>query len=120
MTVPLPEDRMPEAEVSLLLAIYLLDRPDSSGVAKVAIDGAQVRVGENEIFPIAHFLSKHQWAQVEQRGRNEWQGIYERDGQRLVIHSTPGVGDVVSSVGTTRFRAECRRPRSASTSPTPR
>ena len=79
MTVPLPEDRMPEAEVSLLLAFYLLEHPDSSGLAEVTIDGAQVMVGENRIFPIADFLSGRGWTQVEQRGRNDWQGSYEKD-----------------------------------------
>jgi len=93
---------------SLLLAFYHLNQPDSSGLAEVAIDGAQVRVGENEIFPITCNLSECQWTQDEQRGRKEWQGIYERDGQHLKIHSTPGVGDVVRSVGPTRFRAECK------------
>jgi hypothetical protein len=108
MTVYLPEDRMPEAEVALLLAVYLLDRPGSSSVAEVAIDGAQVRVGDNEIFPITDYLSERNWTQVEQRGSREWQGVYERDKQRLVIHARPGVGDVVATVGSMRLRAECK------------
>lgn len=99
---------MPEAEVSLLLAFHILNEPGSSGIAVVAIDGAQVRIGENEIFPITDFLSCFRWAQTEQRGRNDWQGSYERDGQRLEVHATSGVGDVVASVGTTRVRAECK------------
>jgi hypothetical protein len=39
----LPQDRMPEAEVSLRLAFYLLKLPGSQGEAKVAIDGAKSR-----------------------------------------------------------------------------
>ena len=108
MTITLPEDRMPETEVALLLAFHLLNQPGSSGVAEVAIDEAQVRIGGNEIFPMADFLADSQWAQVEQRGRNNWQGFYEKDGQRLEIHARSGAGDVVASVGTKRFRAECK------------
>ena len=108
MTITLPQDRMPEAEVSLLLAFYLLNQPHSRGVAEVAIDGAQVRVGENEIFPITSFLSDFGWTQVDQQGQNDWQGLYEKDETRLRIHATPGVGDVVTTVGTTRVRAESK------------
>jgi hypothetical protein len=108
LNISLPEDRMPEAEVALLLAFHLLNQPGSSGVAEVAIDGAQVRVGENEIFPMANFLADSQWTQVEQRGRNSWQGDYERNGHRLEVHARSGVGDVVAFVGARRFRAECK------------
>jgi hypothetical protein len=108
MAVSLPQDRMPEAEVSLLLALYLLNLPKSSGVAEVAIDGAQVRVGENQIFPITDFLSHSGWTQVEQRGRNDWQGFYERDRKRLEVHARPGIGDVAVTVGPKKVRAECK------------
>lgn len=108
MTLSLPEDRMPEAEVSLLLAFHLLEHPDSGGAAEVAIDGAQVRVGDNQIFPIADFVFHSGWTQVGQRGTNDWQGTYGKDGKHLVIHARPGVGDVVATVGSTRVRAECK------------
>lgn len=108
MAYKLPEDRMPEAEVSLRLAFHLLAMPDSQGTAEVAIDGAQVRVLGSEVFPIAAFLLDVEWKQVEQLGKNLWHGWYERNGQRLWIHSRSGVGDVVTLVGTKRFRAECK------------
>jgi hypothetical protein len=108
MAVSLPQDRMPEAEVSLLLALYLLNLPKSSGVAEVAIDGAQVRVGENQIFPITDFLSHSGWTQVEQRGRNDWQGFYERDRKRLEVHARPGIGDVAVTVGPRRSELSAR------------
>jgi hypothetical protein len=108
MAYKLPEDRMPEAEVSLRLAFHLLAMPDSQGTAEVAIDGAQIRVHGSQVFPIATFLLDMGWKQVEQQGKNPWQGSYERKGQRLWIHSCSGVGDVVVQVGTKRYRAECK------------
>ena len=41
-------------------------------------------------------------------GKNKWQGWYEKDGQRLRIHSRPGIGDVVITVGDRCVRAERR------------
>jgi len=99
---------MPEAEVSLRLAFYLLALPGSQGVAEVAIDGAQIRVHGSEVFPIATFLADAGWKQVRQVGKNDWQGWYERKGQRLRIHATSGVGDVVAVVGDKQIRAECK------------
>lgn len=108
MEYSLPEDRIPEAEVTLRLAFYLLGLPGSNGVAEVAIDGAQIRVHGAEVFPIAAFLLDMGWKQVKQMGKNDWQGLYERNGQRLNIHSRSGVGDVIASVGPKRIRAECK------------
>ena len=48
------------------------------------------------------------WHQVEQSGKNDWQGWYERHGQRLRVHSRSGVGDVVAQVGARRVRVECK------------
>jgi hypothetical protein len=108
MPYSLPGDRMPEAEVSLRLAFHLLDLPGSQRVARVAIDGAQVKVGRDRIFPIVAFLAETGWTQVRQRGSNAWQGDYVNGDQHLIIHSRPGVGDVVMQVGDQRVRAECK------------
>jgi hypothetical protein len=104
----LPQDRMPEAEVSLRLAFHLLSLPDAQGSVQVAIDGAQVRVHGAEVFPISAFLAAQGWKQAAQKGKNTWQGTYEREGQRLIIHAQAGVGDVVARVGDKRVRAECK------------
>ena len=104
----MPKDRMAEAEVSLRLAFYLLALPNSDGVAKVAIDGAQVKVGKRQVFPIVEFLRDTGWEQAEQMGGKDWQGRYVKGGQTLSIHSTPGVGDVVVGVGKKQIRAECK------------
>ena len=104
----LPKNRMPEAEVSLRLAFYLLALPGSDGVARVAIDGAQVKVGKRRVFPIEGFLRGMGWEQAEPIGHKDWQGRYVKGGQTLIIHSRPGVGDVVVRVGAKRIRAECK------------
>lgn len=109
MTVSLPPDQMPEAEVALRLAFHLLEHPASSDEASVALDGAQIRVQRRQVFPIRPFLFDLGWKQVAQSGKNQWQGEYERKGSRLVLHSSPGVGDVVAHVGQARIRAECKK-----------
>jgi len=108
MKYSLPKDRMPEAEVTLRLTFHLLALPGSQGVGKVNIDGAQVKVHGAEIFPIVPFLADMGWKQVEQVGKNDWQGWYEKGEQRLQIDAKSGVGDVVVTVGTKCIRAECK------------
>ena len=105
---PFPEDRMPEAEVSLRLAFHLLSKPNSSGTASVAIDGEQIRCGDRVIFPIAEFLDEMNWRQIKQIGGNDWHGTYQSDEKEIRIHSNPGRGDVVTSVGHQTIRAECK------------
>ena len=104
----LPKSRMAEAEVSLRLAFHLLALPGNDGLARVAIDGAQVKVGKRRIFPIVDFLRDTGWEQEEQIGSRDWQGWYIRGGQTLIVHSRPGEGDVVVRVGGKRIRAECK------------
>ena len=89
----LRKDHMAEAEVSLRLAFHLLGLPGSDGVARVAIDGAQVKVGKRRVFPIVDFLSGMGWEQAEQVGSRDWQRRCVKDGQTLIIHSTPGSGE---------------------------
>lgn len=109
MAIELPAERMPEAEVSLRLAFYLLSLPGSGGKAEVAIDGAQVRVHGGEIFPIAEFLAANGWGQVHQEGKNPWQGTYSRGTDHLAVHARSGVGDVVAKIRDRRVRAECKQ-----------
>jgi hypothetical protein len=107
--VTLPLDRMPEAEVALRLAFYLLGQPTSAGHADVAVDGASVLVSQAEIFPISKFMIEGQWRLTAQSGKNAWHGLYSRGAQTLRLHSQSGIGDVVASVGSIRFRAECKK-----------
>jgi hypothetical protein len=53
----LPVDRMPEAEVTLRLAEFILSLPGSGAMATVAIDGAGIRVGRTIIFDIGRFMA---------------------------------------------------------------
>ncbi|MBO6518548.1 MAG: hypothetical protein JJ973_00790 [Rhodospirillales bacterium] len=99
---------MPEGEVSLVFAEYLLGLPGSHGDVSVAIDGAQVRVKGQEIFPIETYLLTRGWKQSQQVGKNNWQGIYFRSNQTLKVHATSGEGDVVAFVGDKRIRAESK------------
>ena len=78
---------MPEAEVSLRLAFYLLSKPNSSGSASIAIDGAQVRCADQEIFPIEAFLRELNWLQIGQVGGNAWHGTYKKRGGRVCLDS---------------------------------
>jgi hypothetical protein len=104
----LPEDRMAEAEVSLRLAFHLMQLEGQEDSVSVAIDGAQVRVGRSQIFPIGQFLREHGWSQLEQEGKNPWQGRYESESHQLRVHSRSGEGDVVTRVGGKQVRAECK------------
>lgn len=108
-TALIPEDRMPEAEVALRLAFYLLAYPGSSEVADVAIDGAQVKVGERVVFSVEEFLRVEGFQQVERQRPEDWRGSYVRGSHRLNIHSRSGVGDVVGRVGLSQVRAECKK-----------
>ena len=48
--------KMPEAEVSLRLAFFLIQRGIAAGDVHVAIDGAQIRTSDTVHFAIEEFL----------------------------------------------------------------
>lgn len=107
----LPEDRMPEAEVALRLAEFILSLPGSGTMASVAIDGASIKVGHAVIFDIGRFMAVLGWEQTKepQVGRNAWTGTYRRGGKTIRVHSRPGEGDVVATVDGRRIVAECKK-----------
>ncbi len=105
----LPADKMPEAEVSLRLAFWLLEHGVKSQTVSVAIDGAQVRSRIGTVFEIEAFLEGAGWRKADRAER--WSGEYEGPGgSRLAIHSRSGEGDVVAQLpsGIT-LRAECKK-----------
>ncbi len=104
-----PVQNVSEAAVALRLASCLVSLPGSSGLCRVAIDGAQVMVDGREIFPIDAYLDDHGWRQTGQAGKNPWQGRYEKGGRCFEIGAFPGVGDVSAQVGEKRIRAECKK-----------
>lgn len=110
MSLDLPEDKMPEAEVALRLAHYLIASGLATQSVKVGIDGAQVKTGDRIHFPIEEFLLSLDWRKLDYSER--WQGTYRNPGygERLVIHSTPGVGDVAASIQDgRRLLVECKK-----------
>jgi len=101
----LPDDRMPEAEVSLRLALWLLGQKGCEPRVRVAIDGACVLIAahrkqgseekEREIFPIEEFLRQGDWRILPSEGKEPkkpWHGTYEHkhNGYRMTIHSEGG------------------------------
>jgi hypothetical protein len=107
----LPADRMPEAEVALRLAEFILSLPGSGAMASVAIDGARIKVGDLLVFDIGRFMAGTGWEQTKkpQGGRNAWTGTYRRGDKTIRVHSRPGEGDVVATVDGRRIVAECKK-----------
>lgn len=94
----LHEDRMSEAEVTLRLAIYLINGSYTKDDVICAIDGAQVRVGSTTIFPILEFLNTEGWVGLEQDKKWQCKFIHEDFSQCIIIHSSSGKGDLVSTL----------------------
>jgi hypothetical protein len=107
----LPYDRMPEAEVALRLAEFILSLPGSGAMASVAIDGASIKVGDAVIFNIGRFMAATGWEQTKEPrvGRNAWTGTYQRADKTIRVHSRPGEGDVVATIDGRRIVAECKK-----------
>ena len=109
----LPVDRMPEAEVALRLAEFILSLPASGAMASVAIDGASIKVGDGVIFDIGRFMAATGWEPVKepQVGRNAWTGAYRRGDKTIRVHSRPGEGDVVARSTAAASSQNARRDR---------
>ena len=103
-------EQMPEAEVSLRLAFWLIETKQAVGRVRVAIDGAQVATGEVLHFPLRDFMNSNGWKCSNET--NRWQGDYRSvpNDQSIEIHSRPGVGDVVAQLrGERMLRVECKK-----------
>jgi hypothetical protein len=110
MEPKLPPDKMPEAEVSLRLAFFLIEKGHAVSDVKVAIDGAQIRTKKRVHFPIVDFLASQGWNRIEID--DDWRGTYShpRWEQRIGIHSRPGEGDVVAELRSGAIlRVECKK-----------
>jgi hypothetical protein len=107
----LPNDRMPEAEVALRLAEFILSLPGSGAMTSIAIDGASIKVGDAVIFDIGRFMAATGWQQIKkpQVGRNAWTGTYRRGDKTIRVHSRPGEGDVVAAIDGRRIGAVCKK-----------
>jgi hypothetical protein len=98
-------DRMPEAEVALKVAAWLVKR-HAVKTCDVKIDGAHVLIAENEIFPIRQFLQRQRWEPFKEE-HERWQGTYTCDDRELKISSKSGF-DVVAGIGSRTIRVECK------------
>jgi hypothetical protein len=109
-TEELRTSRMPEAEVSLRLAFWLLERGYADGRVDVAIDGAQVRIGDTIHFDLPRFLLELDCRKLSTI--DAWQCEYAlASGSGIVyVHSNPGCGDVVARLRTGHtLRVECKK-----------
>lgn len=89
---------MAEAEVSLRLAVHLIMSGRVKSDVEVALDGAQVKVGQTQHFDVPSFLSSLGWLPEQQSPR--WQCRYRNPSvsHSIVIHSLPGHGDVTATL----------------------
>lgn len=106
----LPDDRMPEAEVTIRLVMFLIENSHTDEDVVCAIDGAQVKVGATIIFPIVEFLSSKGWSVSNQGEKWQCSYIHREYSRKIVIHSSAGEGDLVSNLneGTT-LRVESKK-----------
>ena len=101
---------MSEAEVSLRFACGLIESGAAVGEVDVALDGAQIRTGETEHFPIHEFLEACGW--VLGNGNGTWRGNYTHENHRIGfrVHSSSGTGDVVAPLSNGRtLRVESKK-----------
>ena len=94
----LPEDKMPEAEVTLRFAIAIIEKGHAISSVLTAIDGAQVKTGSTVHFPIVEFLNEQGWFGNDKTDR--WQCTYKNKkySQSVVVHSSSGEGDLVAKL----------------------
>lgn len=106
----LPANKMPEAEVTLRLAMVIIEGGHTANDVIVAIDGAEVTTGTHVHFPIVEFLNSCGWSNSEQNER--WQCSYKHTGYKsaIVVHSTSGEGDLVVDLKSGRkLRVESKK-----------
>ena len=105
-----PKDKMPEAEVTLRLAMAIIEKGHTDSSVVAAIDGAQVKTGVTVHFPIVEFLNGLGWFGDDQSDR--WQCSYtnEKYSQEIVVHSSSGEGDLVAQLKNGRtLRVESKK-----------
>lgn len=100
------EDKMAEAEVSLRLAFYLINKRLTDGKVTVCIDGAQLKTLNQIHFDLSSFMKSNGW--VKEVDTNEYKHPNWRS--RIKISAEPGVGDVSTVLKDGRkFLAECKK-----------
>jgi hypothetical protein len=109
------DELMPEAEVTLRLAFWLLGRAGLKSHADIAIDGAHVRIAAHEqagrrieertVCDIQSFLTANNCR--PQDLKHEWRGTYSFEGHSLRIGAVHGF-DVQVSCDGKDIKAECK------------
>lgn len=91
----LAEVIMQEAKVSLSVALYYIKNQLTNENVNVSIDGAHIKIKDTIYFDIYGFLNENLCHKID-GSIDSWQGVYEVEGYtpRLIISSTPGIGDV--------------------------
>ena len=101
---------MPEAEVSLRLAFWLVAQRLIDSTIDVAIDGAQVQTGQIVHFDLAAFLERNKWTRCGDAPSWQCEWASPTETARIRIHSNPGIGDVVAGLKSgRRLRVECKK-----------
>lgn len=86
---------MPEAEVSLRLAFWLIERGLTREPVSVSLDGAQIKTADRVHFDLVAFLAAAKWRQCIPSLKWQCDWVHE-NGALVRIHSNPGQGDVVA------------------------
>jgi hypothetical protein len=106
---------MAEAEVTLRLAFWFLDKGEPNSHADLAVDGAHVRIAahqqagrwieERTVFPIEEFLAANDCEPCVPE--HKWRETFTRNKRTLSIRSVSGFDFQSISAGKT-IRAECK------------
>src|SRR2546430_2761811 len=109
-------EAMPEAEVILRLAFWLLNHADQKSHADIAIDGAHVRIAPHEqagrrieertVFDIRNFLAANKCYPKDIK-KDQWRGTYSFEGHSLGITSAPGF-DIQLTCNGKDIKVECK------------
>lgn len=100
---------MPEAEVSLRLAFWLIERGLTREPVSVALDGAQIKTADRVHFDLLGFLAEAEWRQCEPSLKWQCDWAHE-NGAKIRIHSNPGQGDVIARLcGGNTLRVESKK-----------
>lgn len=81
--------KMPEAEVSIRLAHFLLQRKFAISTIRVAIDGAQLKTGNKVHFNLVAFMKELGWTTDQAPGTWPAKYINKHIDGAMEIHSSP-------------------------------
>jgi hypothetical protein len=104
-----PLTHMAEGEVALRLAFRIFRLPNASSTVTVCLDRRHIESAGKIVFPVSDFLASEGWALAEPTGKHPWLGTYTKNGWRVVMSPNSRGGDVLTTAGDKRIRAECKK-----------